>query len=224
MAFKLRNRKVIAGIVAVAVLALVLVLATIGAPDNDASPGSNALAVVNGEEITAEDVTSMQLTMLGWDGVWVETEEVLEQLISQKLLFREAEREGYVPTIGEAEVELLSRLAHLRLSMEVLHEMLEEVGLSYQEFLGHRQLQLAIVAFLDDAVEVPDVTEDEAREAYEAYKEYYRQMFPDREPPPFEEVKSQVITTAEGQKRQEAVSLFIEKLREKAAIEYMQSE
>lgn len=226
IASRLRNRKVIAviaGTTALVVLAVVLILTTLGAPDDNGVPGS-VLARVNGEAITREDVASMQKIVLQWDGVWVEAEEVLEQLVSQRLLFREAESRDYVPIDGEVEVELLTRLAILRIPIEELHAMLEETGLSYQEFLEHRKVQLAITAFLDNEIEQPEVTEEEVMQAYEEYKELYRQMFPDQEPPPFEEMKSQVITAAEGQKRQEAISLFIEKLREKAEIEYMQSE
>lgn len=222
MASRLRNRKVIAVIAgtAVVVLAVVLVLATIGAPDDNGAPGS-VLALVNGEAITREDVASMRKTVFQWDGVWVEAEEVLEQLISQRLLFREAESRGYVPIDAEVELELLTRLAVLRIPIEELYAMLEETGLFYEEFLEHRKVQLAITALLDNEIEQPEVTDEEVMEAYEEYRERYMERFAGKEPPPFEEIRSQITSMAEETKRQDVIFLYVNELRNNADIVYM---
>lgn len=227
MALELRNWKVIAavaGIVAVAVVTAVLVLGNITARDDDTSPGSIVVAVVNGDEITAEEVASVQLAMFQYDGEWLDLEEVLEQLISQKLILREAELAGYSPTIEEAEMDLLVQLADMGIPVELFHAMLEEDGLSYDEFLEYRRVRLAIVTFLDDAVEVPEVTEEEVMQAYEAYKELYMETSPDEEPPSFDEVRSQVLSLLEERRREDAISVFMEELRSQADIQYMQSE
>ena len=78
------------------------------------------------------------------------------------------------------------------------------------------QRQLAINSYLDDAVQVPEVTEIEARVFYENYK----QQSPEEELPPFEQLKSEIMALLEQQKQQEATSLLIEELKEKADIEY----
>lgn len=223
MASRLRNRKVIAlvaGTTAVVVLAVVLILTVFAAPDDNGAPG-NVLALVDGEEITAGDVASMQKTVFQWDGVWVEAEEVLEQLISQRLLFREAESRGYVPIDAEVELELIARLAVLGIPLEELYAMLEDTGLTYEEFLEHRKVQIAITALLDNEIEQPEVTEEEVMEAYEQYRELYMERFPGREPPSFEKIQSQIISMAEETKRQDAIFLYVKDLRDSADIVYM---
>lgn len=211
----------VAGIVAAAVLTVVLVRATATPPGNYTAPGSEVIATVNGEEITAEEVASVQLAMFQYDDEWLDLEEVLEQLISQKLILREAELAGYSSTIEEAEMDLLLQLADMGIPVELFHAMLEEDGLSYDEFLEYRRVRLAIVTFLDDAVEVPEVTEEEVMQAYEAYKELYMETSPDEEPPSFDEVRSQVLSLLEERRREDAVSLFIKGLRDNADIIYM---
>lgn len=223
MASRLRNRKsvaIIAGATAVVVLAVVLILTVFAAPDDNGVPG-NVLATVNGEAITTEQVASMQKTVFQWDGVWVEASEVLEQLISQRLLFREAESRGLVPIDAEVELELITRLAVLRIPLEELYTMLEDTGLTYEEFLEQRKVQLAITALLDNDVEQPEVTEEEVMEAYEEYRERYIERFPGKEPPSFEEIRLQMTSMAEEAKRQDAIFAYVKEMRDNAEIIYM---
>ena len=106
----------------------------------------------------------------------------------------------------------------MEMTMEEFQEQLEVQGLSYQEHLEDFRAQLAIQDYLYDAVEVPEVTEEDVKEFYEAWK----QMLPEeQEPPHFEELKSEIIMHLEQQKQQEAIVPFIEELRAKADIEYM---
>ena len=221
MSLTRRQWKIIAGIAAVAVLATVVVLMTAGAPDDDAAPGNLVLATVNGEEITAGEVARIQQRMLRWDNIVVEEEEVLEQLIVERVLYQEAKREGYEPTLEETEWEVRMAMTDTGMQVEELYARLAEEGLPYLEYLEERRVQLAIVMFVDDAVEVPEVTEEEVTEFYEYYKEYYGQLFPGEEPPPFEEMRDTVISVLEEQRQEEAVSLFVAQLRKQADIQYM---
>jgi len=221
-----QNRKrwiVVAGIAAVAVLVAVLVLVTAGAPENDAPPTGEVLAVVNGEQITAEEVSTVQMRMLQWDGVRLEKEQVLEQLISQALIFREAEEKGLVPTIEETEEELLATMPK-GMTAEELRQIWREQGIIYDQYLEQHRVTLAINRFLDATIEVPEPTEEELREFYEGYREYHRQRSPDEDPPTFEEMRSTIVTVVEEQKRQEATSVLIQELRDQADIQYMEPE
>ena len=223
LASRLRNWKsiaIIAGAVALVALITVLVLARSGPPD-DNGVRETVLATVNGEAITTEDVASMQKTVFQWDGVWVEASEVLEQLITQRLLFREAESCDYVPDDTVVVLEMITRLATLGIPIEELHTMLEDTGLTYQEFLEHRKVQLAITALLDNEIDTPEVTEEEVMEAYEEYRESYMERFAGREPPPFEEIESLIISMAEEAKRQDAVFAYVSEMRDNAEIIYM---
>ena len=208
-----KKGKFIAGaavIVAAAVLTAALVLATI------AAPGSEVVARVNGEAITAGDVTKLQVKVYESYRMQMSEEEALEQLIAETVLYQEADEQGYAPTMDEAEQELEARVASSGRTMEDFHADLAKSGFSYEEYLQDFQRQLAINSYLDDAVQVPEVTELEARVFYENYK----QQSPEAELPPFEQLKSEIMALLEQQKRQEATSLLIEELKEKADIEY----
>lgn len=208
-----KKGKFIAGaavIVAAAVLTGALVFATI------AAPGSEVVARVNGEAITAGDVTKLRVKAFESYGVQISEEEALEQLIAETVLYQEAEQQGYAPTMDEAEQELEARVASAGRTMEDLKADLAKSDFSYEEYLQDFQRQLAINSYLDDAVQVPEVTELEARVFYENYK----QESPEAELPPFEQLKSEIMALLEQQKRQEATSLLIEELKEKADIEY----
>jgi parvulin-like peptidyl-prolyl isomerase len=146
----------------------------------------------------------------------ISEEEALEQLIAETVLYQEAEQQGYAPTMDEAEQELEARVASSGRTMEDLEADLAKSGFSYEEYLQYFQRQLAINSYLDDAVQVPEVTELEARVFYENYK----QESPEAELPPFEQLKSEIMALLEQQKQQEATSLLVEELKEKADIEY----
>lgn len=208
-----KKGKFIAGaavIVAAAVLTAALVLATI------AAPGSEVVARVNGEAITAGDVTKLRVKVYESYKMQMSEEEALEQLIAETVLYQEADEQGYAPTMDEAEQELEARVASSGRTMEDFEADLAKSGFSYEEYLQDFQRQLAINSYLDDAVQVPEVTELEARVFYENYK----QQSPEAELPPFEQLKSQILALLEQQKQQEATSLLIEELKEKADIEY----
>jgi len=208
-----KKGKFIAGaavIVAAAVLTGALVLATI------AAPGSEVVARVNGEAITAGDVTKLRVKAFEFNKMQISEEEALEQLIAETVLYQEAEQQGYAPTMDEAEQELEARVASSGRTMEDFEADLTKSGFSYEEYLQDFQRQLAINSYLDDAVQVPEVTELEARVFYENYK----QESPEAELPPFEQLKSEIMALLEQQKQQEATSLLIEELNEKADIEY----
>jgi len=208
-----KKGKFIAGaavIVAAAVLTAALVFATI------AAPGSEVVARVNGEAITAGDVTKLRVKVYEAYRMQMSEEEALEQLIAEAVLYQEAEQQGYVPTMDETEQELKARVALSGRTMEDFKADLAKSGFSYEEYLQDFQRQLAINSYLDDAVQVPEVTELEARVFYENYK----QESPEAELPPFEQLKSEIMALLEQQKQQEATSLLIEELKEKADIEY----
>ncbi len=208
-----KKGKFIAGaavIVAAAVLTAALVLATI------AAPGSEVVARVNGEAITAGDVAKLRVKLYESYRMQISEEEALEQLIEETVLYQEAEQQGYAPTMDEAEQELEARVASSGRTMEDFEADLAKSGFSYEEYLQDFQRQLAINSYLDDAVQVPEVTELEARVFYENYK----QESPEAELPPFEQLKSEIMAFLEQQKQQEATSLLIEELKEKADIKY----
>jgi len=208
-----KKGKFIAGaavIVAAAVLTATLVLATI------AAPGSEVVARVNGEAITAGDVTKLRVKVYESYKMQMSEEEALKQLIAETVLYQEAEQQGYSPTMDEAEQELEARVASSGKTMEDFKADLAKSSFSYEEYLQDFQRQLAINSYLDDVVQVSEVTEIEARIFYENYK----QQHPEAGNITFEQLRSPIIALLEQEKRQEATSLLIEELKEKADIKY----
>ena len=222
---RLRNRKtitIIAGTAAVVVLALVLVFVVFASSDDNGVPVS-VLALVDGEPITRADVSDMQRIVLHWDGEWMEAEQVLDELITQRLLFREAESRGYVVSDAYVETELITRLVVLGIPIRELYSMLEETGISYEEFMESRKLQLSITALLDDDIEIPEITEEEAIAYYEEYRKRFRELVPGREPRPFEDMRPEIVRMAGEEKREDAILAYVKELRDNADIVYMNS-
>lgn len=214
MSLNFRHWKITTGVwvlVAVAALAAVLVLVTTRPPAPD------VVAEVNGHKITKQDVQEFQTRTYLWYGQNATEEQALEQMIAETLLYREAEREGYLLTSEEAEQELVTRLELMGKTIEDLKAQLQEDDLPYDEYLLDLQRQLAIENYLDDAVEI-EITLQEAIEFYDEYKESVLRQYPDQQFPPFEQVQSQIVELLSQEKQQEAMLLFIEELKEKADI------
>ena len=210
-----RKGRIIALLVAVAVLLVVLVLLIGTASDDDEAPGTMVVAVLNGQEITAEEVSRMQATVLREYGRWADTEEALELIIVERLLYWEAERESYVPTLEETEQTMLNRLSLRGLTREAFEEQLEAEALSWQEYLDVYQRHMATSRYLDDKLDFSEVTEEQARRFYEEY----RQLFPE-DPRTFEEMEEEIYAGAEWFNRQTAAFSLIQELRAKAEIHY----
>lgn len=210
-----KMRRTIAVLVAVAVLLVVLALVIGAASDDDAAPGSMVVAVLNGQDITAEEVTRMQATVLREHNRWADKEEALEQVIVERLLYWEAEREGYVPTLEETEETMLKRLLLMGLTKEEFEEQLEAEALSWQEYLDVYRRHLAISRYLDDELDLPEVTEEQARRFYEEY----RQRSPE-DTRTFEEMEEEAYAGAEWFSRQTAVFALIQELKANAEIQY----
>lgn len=211
MSLNFRHWKITTGVwvlVAVAALAAVLVLVT------TRPPGPDVVAELNGHKITKQDVQEFQTRTYLWYGQNATEEQALEQMIAETLLYREAEREGYLLTSEEAEQELVTRLALMGKTIEDLKAQLQEVDLSYDEYVLDLPRQLAIENYLDDTVEIPEIT---LQEAVEYYEDVLRQ-YPDQQFPPFEQAQSQIVELLSQEKQQEAMILFIEELKEKADI------
>lgn len=207
----LRNWKtiaVIAGTAVVAVLAILLIPGATTTPNDDQDTANRVLAVLDGDEITYGDVTRLQTRYYKWYRIWLTEEHALDEIINEELVYREAEREGYLPTLEEAEHELQSRAMRFGLTIEDFLALFEVDGISYDEYLNIVRRQMAIEAYLDSVIEV---SEEEAREFYETLREK------EEDTQPFEELESHIMQVLEKSK---TLSLIAE-LRDKAIIEYV---
>jgi len=163
MALELRNWKVIAaiaGIVAVVVVAVVLIL-------GNAAPPDNVVAILDGEEITEEHVAQLQTRFWEWYKIRLDEDETLEEMITEKLLHREAEEGNYVPTEEQTEQEVEARLAAMGLTPDDFRALLDMDDASYAEYLRSFRRQLAIEYYLDAVIDVSDEQEEEFQQRLE---------------------------------------------------------
>ncbi len=201
--------------VALALLAALITVLTIGTPGYEAEPGGGVLAVVNGEDITADEVTRMQATIRLDYGKDVSRPEALERAINERLLYREAERHDYSPSIELTEQLLAQRLLGTGVTGEEFRQKLQSEGLSWEEYVEYYQSFLAIERYLDATLEVPEPTEEQAWEFYEEYK----LVFPDDDRT-FEEMEEDILKSVEWLNRERVVHEHVGDLRKQADIQY----
>lgn len=203
---RLRNRKfiaIVAGTVAVAVLAVVLVLANTGVP------GDEVVATVNGNPITVSEVEHRQARHSMFFGETLEFARALEQLINEELAYQQAVPDYQVDR-DEAERDLEADLERDGFTLEWLKAQLEEGGIVYDDYLETFRRDMVINMYLEDAIAV---TEEQAMARYEQLAEEYA-MIPDMELPPYEEVRDFVIAELEEQN----LGLLVARLRQEADI------
>jgi len=200
------NRKVIAIIAAtaaVAILAVVLVLANSGVPEDD------VVATVNGHPITVSDVEHRQARHKMLFDEQIDSKRALELLIDEELAYQQAVPD-YSVDRDEAERDLEADLERDDLTLEWFKEQLEEIGIVYDDYLETYRRDMVINMYLEDAIAV---TEEEAMAGYEQWATEY-EMATGMEPPPYEEVRAQIIAELERQN----LGLLITRLRQDADI------
>lgn len=165
-------------IVAVAAVITALVVAVAAAPSSD------VLARVNGEEITRDEVYRMQVSYYWRYGDDLSDSQALELLVLERLLYREAEREGHVPGDAETEYEWQT---YLEMTLEEIKGQLEMDGLSYDEYFEDFRTTLAILKLQIAVYDTFEVTEEEARELYQEFLELGEDL------EPFEEERENLI-------------------------------
>jgi parvulin-like peptidyl-prolyl isomerase len=182
---------------------------------NDTNTG-NVVAIVNNEEITSEEISEFQQTLLQ-QGQQVSEEDALEYLIEQKVLEQKVQQEGITVSDEEAESAIEQQLAMQGITLDDYKQEIESMGLSYESELENIKEQIATQTYLNTQLEGEtfDVSEEEAQEFYETYK-----LQSPEEVPSYEELESQIIATLQQQKQQEAINAIIQELRADANVEY----
>lgn len=202
-----RRQWTIAAVIVAAAVLTVVVLVTRG-------PSPDVVATVNGHDIKRQDVAIMQVIMIMQNPrANVDRENALEQVIAEAVTYEEAERGGYALVRDEAEQRLLQEIADRGQTRDKTEQQLEMYGLSWEEYLNYYQRHVAIESYLDDTVEVPAPTEEQAREFYEEYM----RLFPE-ETRTFEEMEAEVLESVEWLNHQSALREHVDELIEQARI------
>ncbi|MFW6266980.1 MAG: SurA N-terminal domain-containing protein [Halanaerobium sp.] len=217
-------------------------------PSLEENVNSNeAVAEVNGEEITQEDLNEQanvnqllqQLSQVDQQLVQILAEsdagsEVLEEyqttqldsIIDNVLLEQQAEEEGI--ELGEEEKEEIYEeqkaqiLEQNQMDEEQFASALEEQGYESEEeykeeFLNNPQLKVNQL-IEEEVADNIEVSEEELEEAYEENKDAFAQQQGEEETS-FEDLKPQLEQMLTQQKRNEKVDEYVSDLREDAEIE-----
>ncbi|GEM_PF-4855857 len=199
-----------------AVLLVIAVVAFFYKTYNNSNDLGVVIAKVNDQEIYSNEVLAIQQITLS-QGRSITKESALTQIINKELIFQEAKKQGYYPSIEEAETNINLQLQGQNMTLDDYKNRLISSGKKYENELTAIRGEIAIQDYLDSQINesMLIVTDAEAREFYEDYKS----KIPG-EISSFEESKDQIIKTLKIKKQREAIDILINGLKVNATIEY----
>ncbi|MFP4402113.1 MAG: hypothetical protein ACLFPL_02680 [Candidatus Nanoarchaeia archaeon] len=183
---------------------------------NNESSGNEVVASVNGEEITAQEVSQIQ-QQLSTQGQQVSQEQAVQQLVTNTILLQQTQNDVEAVTNEEAEAELEQLLSEQGFTTQDLRNDLEQQGISYEQTLQDFKQRIVIDRFLEENIDTSSV-EVSDEEVQLAYTQYEQQM--GNQTPPFSQVEAQIRNQLEQEQIQQLQSQFIQQLIEEAEVEY----
>ncbi|MGM0651477.1 MAG: foldase protein PrsA [Bacillota bacterium] len=181
------------GVIAVLAVAVIILVVVLVQQPSEAPAGdqSEIVAKVNGEEITRDELFEAMYAQGG--------REVLDQVITRKLIIQLAEEKGITVSEEELEEEIKDIIDEsFQGAEEQLEMILEQYGISLDAFREDARLNLLVRKL---AMEEIDISEEEAKE----YFEENRQLF-DTE----EEVEARHILVESREEANEVMALLEE--------------
>lgn len=178
------------------------------------------VAVVNGEEILGEEFnlayaqTEQVMQQYGQEGSSTEQlkEQTVQSLVDQVLLRQDAEEKG-IEVEDAAVEENLEQVRNQFEDEEQYQSQLEALGISEEMLREQVAYSLTLNQYVENELEVPEVTDEEV-------EEYYAQVAEGVEDaPPLEEVEEEVRSQLAEQKEREEISARVDELREDSEIE-----
>jgi foldase protein PrsA len=161
---------------------------------------SKTVATVNGEKITQAELNERLMQQAG--------KEVLDQLITEKLILQEAKKKG----VKVSEKEIDKKIEEFKKQFpdeKTFRAQLKENNMTIDFLREQLKLQLIVEKILKDKIKV---SEEEVKKYYKENKEMF---FPGKK---FEEVKKQIEEELEYQKLSMQTQIWIEELKKKAKI------
>lgn len=195
-------------IIGVLMLAAMVSIFAIGCSQESAPEGNEnvetgeAVAIVNGEEISKEDFdyTVQRISMnyeqqgLSLEGEQGEAvlegirEEAMDILVEERILLQEAIKNGHSVTDEEVEEEFESLKGQFS-SQEDFEEILEMNLLTEERLKKMLKTEMHIERFFKEATENVEVSEAESKEAYDRYFEEIQGTEAEEDFPSYEEIK-----------------------------------
>lgn len=181
----------------------------------------NVVAIVNGEEITSEEVTILQQSYMQ-QGQQLSEKEALDQIIDQKLLNQQALQDEYMPTTEEAEIEIETLLQQQGMTLDDYKQQLAQQGMNYEESLQNFKEDLAIQNYVEAALKEREFEglRDEAESELESMLQLYN-MSKDELTQQLAQMGMTYEDFLQDIKKDIAQEYLIEELRTQAEIEYL---
>ncbi|MFT4297650.1 MAG: hypothetical protein ACMXX5_00480 [Candidatus Woesearchaeota archaeon] len=167
------------------------------------------VGVVNGREITREEVMDVQIQMM-MQGMQSDIEESISQVIIYKLLVEEAENRGIQFTNEEVEELIIEQEPYLT-NTDELREIIEMEGMDYQAFLDQQKNNLMVAALVDDEKDNIVIEEEQVIQFYEMQADALDQTY--------DEVAEDLRNFLKEQEASNMISMLANELMEEAVIE-----
>jgi parvulin-like peptidyl-prolyl isomerase/glutaredoxin len=180
---------------------------------------NNIIAEVNGEEITMDELDKSYdffFFITGYPEQFKQMlpkENFLDQVIAEKLLLQEVNKQGIELTEEEFDQLKEQTFGETNLSEEELKSLLQEKNIEYDYFLGYYKKQILITKLLNATI-VKDIKVDEKE-----IEDYYEANKNDFENQTLNEVKDSVKALLLSLKQREALKNFIEELKSDSEIQ-----
>lgn len=173
---------------------------------------------INGTEVKGDKYnaiypqTKMQMHQFGEDADDLDAvkENTLDELIAQELLIQEADKHGVKVSKDRAKEEMETAKSE---NEEQFNAYLEEFQLTEEMFTDQIWLGLLVEKYMDEELQIDEVTNDEIQETYDELKKESEEL------PDFDELKEDLKKQLETQKKAEKLEAKLEKLKEDATIE-----
>ncbi|MBD3282596.1 MAG: hypothetical protein GF387_03275 [Candidatus Portnoybacteria bacterium] len=187
--------------------------------------GGNAVAIVNGEEISQEEYNSAESQIAANQGIDLgsvdeETKQQIQNqainnLVSQTLLSQAIENSDVA--ISEQEINNQIQIIKDRFDSEdAFNQALSAQGMTEEDLRSQIELSLSQQAYFDQELNLSSV---EASEEEVASK--YEEVAANQEVPPLEQVRDQVEQLIVQEKQQDLINDHVEELRAEADIQIL---
>lgn len=191
---------------------------------SDEEPG-DVVAIVNGETIERDAFTTRYKEVatlhaiygLPFDPLTLERD-VLDEMISEKLILQFAKEDGFIPTEEELEAAYQEYVEDFG-TEDALVQRLAEDGNTIEDLKAHIKermiFDLYITAYMDANVteEQLAVTLDEVKDRYD----YYADLYPDL--PTYDLVEMELFDEISNEKYRAAIDVLIQDLRDRSEID-----
>lgn len=158
-------------LIAASALVIVAIIVALYFAFSAAKPSTetnNILAIVNGEPIYASKLDFRERTLQSLGLTNLDKNEILNEIINERLILQDAKKEKIIITENEAENALQERMLVSGISPENLKTSLEEQNIKYEEMVTFYKESLIVNKYMNETLR------DQINTSEEVLKQYYK--------------------------------------------------